>query len=338
MIVRDLPERVTASKSDWLAGTTWIGFTPTDGSLTARNKCQSTIQRQFGSGYVIEYITEKFGEPNAGFENDPTYLAERDAHKALAGRFIAVHKLRATARGLIQILGVQDFERLQDMWAQDSHRQRWSVAFPIIESYRVVDRPKAKNILGEESYLRLYAHSSATLRPLNDTERAAISDLEIERVDTANAWIGIEDEFELAERSAIDSRVKNAIAADMWDGALEGIPAERRLRLRTRAAWIADTFLKTRFRNNTLRCDHCGFDPARFFDPQIIKLRSLLDVHHKCPVQEGVRYTTVQDFELLCPTCHRIEHVILNAGGRGVVADRTAFSFGLAKKSEPKGG
>ena len=181
MKIRDLPERVTASKSDWLAGTTWIGFTPTDGSLTARNRCQSTIQRQFGSGYVIEYITEKFGEPNAGFENDPQYLREHEAQKDLAGKFIAVHKLRATARPLIQILGLEEFERLQDMWAQDSNRQRWSVAFPVIESYRVIGRPKAKAILGEESYTRLYAHSSATLRPLNDKERAAIAELEIEK-------------------------------------------------------------------------------------------------------------------------------------------------------------
>ncbi len=28
MKIRDLPEPITASKSDWLAGTTWIGFTP----------------------------------------------------------------------------------------------------------------------------------------------------------------------------------------------------------------------------------------------------------------------------------------------------------------------
>jgi 5-methylcytosine-specific restriction enzyme A len=290
MRIRDLPEQVTASKSDWLAGTTWIGFTPTEGSLTARNKCQSTIQRQFGSGYVIEYITEKFGEPNEGFENDPQYLTERQAHNELAGKFIAVHKLRATARPLIQILGAQEFERLQDMWAQDSHRQRWSVAFPIIESYRVVDRPKARAVLGDKAYSRLYAHSSATLRPLSDVERAAIANLEIERVDTPNAWIGIEDEFELAERSEIDSRVEQVITHDMSNRALEGVPAERRTRLRKRAAWIADKFLRNRIRANILCCDHCGFDPARSVDPKIIRLRSLLDVHHKCPLQEGIRY------------------------------------------------
>jgi 5-methylcytosine-specific restriction protein A len=167
MKIRDLPGPVTASKSDCLDGDTWIGFTPTDGSLTARNKCQSTIQRQFGRGYIIEYITEKFGDPNPGFEADPQYLAEREGHKELAGRFIAVHRLRATARPLNQILGKEQFEQLQDMWAQGGNRNRWSVAFPIIESYRINGRPKAKGILGEAPYARLYAHSSATLRPFH---------------------------------------------------------------------------------------------------------------------------------------------------------------------------
>jgi 5-methylcytosine-specific restriction protein A len=143
MKIRNLPDPITASKSDWLAGTSWIGFTPSDGSLTTSVK--ATIQRQFGPGYVIEYITKKFGEPNPGFEKDPEYLAERESHNDLAGRFIAVHRLRATARPLVEILGPQQFERLQDMWAQDGNRHRWSVAFPIIESYRVHDRPKAKS-------------------------------------------------------------------------------------------------------------------------------------------------------------------------------------------------
>lgn len=135
MKIRDLPAPVTASKADWLAGTTWLGFTPTEDDLTARNKCQSTIQRQFGNGYVLEYITEQFSEPNPGFESEPAYLAEREAHRALAGRLIAVHKLRTTSRPLETILGAEEFKKLQDMWAQGGKRYRWSVAFPIVESY-----------------------------------------------------------------------------------------------------------------------------------------------------------------------------------------------------------
>jgi 5-methylcytosine-specific restriction enzyme A len=182
MKIRDLVAPVTASKADWLAGTSWIGFTPADGDLTARNRCQSTIQRQFGDGYVIEYITEAFSDPNPGFETDHSYLEQRQAHKALAGRFAAVHKLRPTARSLVTILGQEEFTRLQDVWAQDGKRFRWSVAFPIIESYRVVGHPKAKDVLGDAAYSRLYGHSSATLRPLNDEERAAIAQLELDPV------------------------------------------------------------------------------------------------------------------------------------------------------------
>src|SRR5271154_2289068 len=113
MLIRDLSQPITSSKADWLAGTTWLGFTPTDGNLNARNSCQSTIQRQFGNGYVIEYITETFAEPNPGFETDPLYLEQREAHKDFAGRFIAVHKLRTSARSLEEILGPEEFKHLQ---------------------------------------------------------------------------------------------------------------------------------------------------------------------------------------------------------------------------------
>jgi 5-methylcytosine-specific restriction protein A len=334
MKIRDLSDPVTASKSDWLPGTTgtntWLGFTPTDGSLTARNKCQSTVRRQFGNGYVIEYITEKFAKPNPGFENDPRYLAEREAHKDWAGKFVAVHRLRATPRPLIEILGGQEFGLLQDMWAQDGNRNRWSVAFPVIESYRVNDGRKAKAILGEKSYARLYAHSSATLRPLNDVERASISDLDIEPVSTRNAWIGIEDEFAAAERSDIDLQVRKSIDQDLSNPAIEGMSQERWARVRIRAAWKAQQFLKDRIRNNALRCDNCGFDPSSRVDVSVNRPRSLLDVHHKCPLEEGVRYTNITDFALLCPTCHRIEHLMLNAARRGRIAHSAATSTSLS--------
>ena len=193
--VRDLPAPVTASKADWLPGTSWLGFTPTESDLASRNQCQGTIQRQYRDGYVIEYVTEQFNDPNPGFEEDPEYLAEREVHEKLAGRLIAVHKLRASARSLEAILGDDGFKRMQDMWAQGGKRYRWSVAFPIIESYEVVGRPKAKDVLGEEAYRRLYQRTSATLRELNDAERELIADLELRRTSTSNAWIGIEDEF-----------------------------------------------------------------------------------------------------------------------------------------------
>lgn len=308
LFVNDLPAPITASKADWLAGTTWLGFTPTGGDQTARNMCQSTIQRQFGTGYVVEYITEQFSQPNTGFEDDPEYLKEKEAHKELAGRFIAVHKLRATARALETIIGEEGFNRIQDMWAQGENRFRWSVAFPIVESYRVVGFPKAKSVLGEAGYRRLYKRSSATLRVLNEEERVALASLRLESVHASNAWIGIEDEIRLAEESEIDPRTQKSINSDLTDGALEGMTEERKSKVRRRAAWIADKFIRERRRSRTLHCDDCRFDPATVLDPTKVSPRSLLDVHHKNPLDEGERYTTVKDFALLCPTCHRVEH------------------------------
>ncbi len=314
MQIRELPAPVTASKADWLAGTTWLGFTPTEGDLTARNKCQSTIQRQFGSGYVIEYITEQFSEPNPGFENDPAYLAERETHRALAGRLIAVHKLRTTARSLETILGAEEFKRLQDMWAQGGKRYRWSVAFPIVESYEIIGRPKAKAVLGEAAYRRLYQRSSATLRTLTDDERRLIADLELRHIETANSWIGIEDEFRLAEASEINPQVERAIGRDL--AALEGMEAERLAKVKRRAAWIADRFIRERQRAGTIICDDCAFDPSKVAEQLGVRPRSFLDVHHKNPLDEGIRYTTTADFALLCPTCHRVEHVKLRRSKR----------------------
>lgn len=313
MKIKDLPAPVTASKADWLPGTTWLGFTPTVGSLSSRNQCQSTIQRQFGSGYVIEYITKTFQKPNPGFEDDPIYIADRGAHAERAGRFIAVHKLRTTSRPLEQILGSEEYALLQDMWAQGAKRFRWSVAFPIVQSFRINDPRKAKEILGPDAYSRLYAHSSATLRPLNDAERSLIADLEIEPVASANAWIGIEDEFPSAELSIIDPKTQRLINRDL--AALEGIEEEERLgKIKKRAAWLADRFIRHRLNEGTLSCDHCKFDPADLADELSVKPRGFLDVHHNNPLDEGVRYTTIADFSLLCPTCHRIEHVRLRKG------------------------
>ena len=314
MRIRDLPAPVTASKADWLPGVTWIGFTPRTDDLEGRNKCQSTIRTQCGHGYIIEYATKGFEKPNPGFESDPDYLAERNRHNDLAGRLISVHKLRATAHKLEVILGPEAFKRLQDMWAQDGRRCRWSVAFPIIESYDIIGRPLAKDVLGEEAYHRLYKQTSATLRVLNDNERALIADLELHEVNAPNAWIGIEDEIKMATASEINSCTQRLIGHDL--DALEGMTEERKQSIRIRAAWQADNFIKERQKRGKLMCDDCTFDPTSIFNARDVRPRSLLEVHHKHPLAEGVRYTTIADFALLCPTCHRVEHAKLRLAKR----------------------
>ena len=308
MKISDLAAPVTASKADWLAASTWMGFTPMGNGPNARNSCQSSVRRQFGNGYVLEYITEQISDPNPGFENDPGYLAERAAHVETAGRLVAIHKLRTTSRSLEAVIGPEGFKRMQDMWATDGKRWRWSVAFPIVESFDLMERPKARDVFGEDQYRYLYRHPSAALRELLDQHRSALNSFEIVRRGAANARIGVEDEFEQADRSEINPRTQKLINEDFRLGAFEGMSDEYLARLRKRAAWIADTFVRQRQRAGLLRCEECGFDPAKVLDPEIAKPRSMLDVHHKHPLEEGVRYTQVDDFALLCPTCHRVEH------------------------------
>jgi 5-methylcytosine-specific restriction protein A len=281
MKVSDLAAPLTASKADWLAASTWMGFTPMGNGPSARNSCQSSVRRQFGNGYVLEYITEQISNPNPGFENDPGYLSERAAHVETAGRLIAIHKLRTTSRSLEAIIGPDDFKRTQDMWATDGKRWRWSVAFPIVESFDLVELPKARDVFGEDQYRYLYRHPSAVLRELLDQHRSALNSFEIVRRNAANALIGVEDEFEQAERSQINSATERLIKEDFRQGAYEGMSDEYVARLRKRAAWIADKFIRQRQKEGRLICDDCNFNPADILDPLIARPRSMLDVHHK---------------------------------------------------------
>jgi len=316
MKIGELPKPVNAAKADWLPGTHWLGFTPVDSSGEARERCRATVNAQMSSGYVLEYATRKFGDPNPGFESSARYIEEREAHKALAGRLIAVHRLRPSPLPLVEILGESEFNRLQDMWAEGGKRYRWSVAFPIVESYSIQDQPFANSVLDAESMQRLFGHPSATLRPLIDDERAQIADLVIEPKTTANIWIGIADEARMAEQSDVPRRTQALIDQDLAGSTMEGMTEEQKRQVRMRAAWLADRFIRQRVKNKSLYCDECGFDPTTKINGADVHPRSLLDVHHKCPLEEGIRLTTLADFSLLCPTCHRFIHALVRAEKR----------------------
>ncbi len=311
--IADLPFPVTAAKADWLVASHWVGFTPASDAAAASSRCQATVARQFGIGYVLEYATLTYGTPNAGFEAHPDYLAERAAHQQVAGKLVAVHRLRPTARSLQSILGEADFRRMQDMWAEPGKRRRWSVAFPIVESYEIPTRPYANEVFSSEAMRRLFAHPSATLRPLNDEERSSIADLPLVPRPTMNAWIGIEDECAAAAASQISPKIEHDIGTDLGSVAMEGMTEEQRAMVRRRAAWLAQRFVLLRQRAGKLYCDNCAFDPVSLINGAPVRPRSLLDVHHRHPLEEGKRVTTLGDFSLLCPTCHRFEHALLRA-------------------------
>ena len=311
--VRDLPAPVTCSKADWLPGTTYLGFTPQGKGPNARGQCEATIVRQFGSGFVLERVTKSFERPNAGYENDQRVAEDRQRHTELADRLIAIHQLRHSSRPLHEIVGEEEYNYLQNVWANNDRRDRWSVAFPIVRTFEVVGQPKARDVFDGATFARLYQSQHAGLRPFDDEARSAIADLELVEKPAPSAWIAIADEVVMAERSApAERRLVRAIDRDLG-GALEGQTEERQAKVRARAYWLAERFVRERRRAGTMQCDDCGFDPAIFPRTKDLPARSCLDVHHKDPLTEGTRYTTTDDFALLCPTCHRIEHLRMRA-------------------------
>lgn len=307
--VSDLPHPVAAAKAHWLVASHWTGFTPVSGAPAAASRCQATIERQLAGGYLLEYITRDFGDPNPGHEADPAFLEEKRKHAEAAGRLVAVHRLLSTAHALRTIVGEAEFERIQDRWAQGGKRHRWSVAFPLVESYTIPTKPFAREVFGRAAMQRLFGHPSAILRPLSDDDRRMITDLPLSPQVTANAWIGIRSEIVAAEGSDIAGAFIREMDRDLGISAVEGFTDEQWTRIRRRAAWLAQKFARRRRDAGTLRCDRCGFDPVERLSGTAIKPRSVLDVHHRCPLEEGRRVTTLADLELLCPTCHRIEHL-----------------------------
>lgn len=307
--IRELPHLVTAAKADWLAATDWVGFTPPDASLNARERRRSAINAQIRNGYVIEYITLTIDFPNEGHGSDPGYLRDRERHSPNAGRLVAVHRLVPSVRPLSDILGADEYEHLQDMWAKTGRRHRWSIVFPIMESYSIRGRPLANEVFDTRAMKRLFAHPSGTLRPLDDDERLQIADLELERRPLSDPWLFIDADANAASRSEIAKSIQNSIERDLA-AALEGQTEDRKTKLKRRAAWLAQRFVLRRERDGNLKCDDCMFDPTTKAANSGVRPRSLIDVHHKSPLQEGVRLTTELDFSLLCPNCHRFAHAI----------------------------
>jgi 5-methylcytosine-specific restriction protein A len=310
MRIRDLPRPVTASKADWLPANQWAGFTPTGKGPDAHAKCEATIVRQMAKGYILERVTSNFGEPNSEFSDDPRIAQERIEHAKVADSLVAVHHLRHAALPLREIVGDEDFEWLQNAWAEPSKRNRWSVAFPIVRSFRIVGAPKSKDVLSREVFRRIYQSQNALLRLLDDEARAEIADLEIEEVEVPAVLVGLDQDYIKAIQSDVTLKNMRDIGTDLR-GAIEGETEERRSKIVRRAAWLADKFIRERIKLGDLKCDKCSFDPKHRDDLSGIKLRSCFDVHHTNPLAEGRRFTDLDDLALLCPTCHRIEHLQL---------------------------
>jgi 5-methylcytosine-specific restriction protein A len=331
MRIVDLGLPVTAAKSDWSAAQSWMGFTPGSNHPDSIRRTEMTVIAQAQGGFVLEYITDSYGKPNVGFDKSERYLSHKAAHEKLAGRLIALHRLETTARPIRDFISKQEFEELQDMWSEPGKRNRWIASFPIAESYEIVGHPEARKVLGEERYRWLFQRSSSTLRKMDDIDRELIANLEIRLIPATNYMLSIEQDVQAAERSPstpYSQAIGREIDKDLRNTAFEGMSEEVVAKIKKRARWLAHKFARARADEGTLRCDDCGFDPVKLEGLGTITPRSLLDVHHCDPLAEGgIRKTHINDFALLCPTCHRLEHERLRRGMPG------KFAKGFSKES-----
>lgn len=309
-----------------------MGFTPGGDNPESIRRTETTVLEQMNGGYILEYITESYGVPNPGFENSETYLSEKAAHEKIAGCLTAIHRLEPTGRRLKNFVSKEEFEKIQDMWAKPGERHRWMSAFPVVESYEIVGRPSAKEVFGIDRYHRLFRKRNSKLRILEDIDRQLIAGLEIKLLPTRNFLLSLETDFWAARQSAstpYSRAVGREIDKDLRNVAFEGWTIEVVTNFKQRARWIAHKFARARADKGTLHCDDCGFDPTKLEGLGTIQPRSLLDVHHCDPLAEGVRKTHIDDFALLCPTCHRLEHERLRRGIPG------KFDRGLTKDGIP---
>ncbi len=94
----------------------------------------------------------------------------------------------------------------------------------------------------------------------------------------------------------------------------EGQRVSKSIEVAVRDSKIANRFFEMRAKAGALHCDECRSQPQLTPSAAGLSPRTVFDVHHLHPLAEGGRETTIDDFALLCPTCHRIVHARLNKG------------------------
>lgn len=126
-----------------------------------------------------------------------------------------------------------------------------------------------------------------------------------------NYWEAIERECAALATFIPSAKLVSDMARDIPASAYEGMPVDQLQKIRHRASHLAKLFKERREKAGEMKCDHCDFDPVRRLEGTSILPRSVMDAHHQNPLAEGKRLTSTDDFDLMCPTCHRILHSLL---------------------------
>ncbi len=161
---------------------------------------------------------------------------------------------------------------------------------------------------------KLLGHSLRKVTALDGNEAAYLREFfSFAASGPAKPEMEVAEETAMVEGGPIDHRTQKLIDHDLSAWAIEGLTDDQKIKVRRRAQWLADRYIRDRVDRGLLTCESCGFDPIKRVQGTAVRPRSLLDVHHKNPLDEGVRETTLQDFCLLCPNCHRFEHAVIRS-------------------------
>jgi hypothetical protein len=85
-----------------------------------------------------------------------------------------------------------------------------------------------------------------------------------------------------------------------------------------KAARLAKELARSRSKNGKLTCEACACVPETDY-----RGLDLIEAHHRTPISKGLRSTSVEDFAMLCPCCHRAVHKLIDQG--------TPFSIAIKK-------
>jgi 5-methylcytosine-specific restriction enzyme A len=297
------PDRSAAAKNDG-----WVGFTPSKDAAASRGQLRSTVGRQMGHGYVLEYVS--ISQPNPNPNSPRLTPEERELHAKAAGSLTAVFKLGNRPAHTREYIGDKEYGDIQDRWDQQGHRVRWSEAYPIIEAWEITGWPKARDVLGLEAAARRCEMLAQGLKVLDDDDRAKLAHLDIVPIDLPADGLAARYFVELAQQNNELNGVPRAalthegrlLSEDY--SAVEGMPKDTR----SRRAQRDQHLVKILKQNGPLKCSICSYDPIiRGATPR--QARAILEAHHfRIPLCAGVRLSNVTDLILLCPTCHREVH------------------------------
>jgi hypothetical protein len=339
MRIADLPQLVSAIKGHWfpefpdpsLLKDGWVGFTPGRDNAASRAQSRATISRQMGSGYILEYVSIALPQPNAG--SRPLTLDDRAMHAKAAGALTGVFKLANRPVHARELIGLQDYQDMQDRWDKGKDRVRWSEGFPIIEAWEIRDWPKARKVLGLESAARACEQLARGLKPLNEDDRTKLAPLEIVPIELPSDGFAARYFIDLAQQTnQLNGRAAGSLSpgdrglSEDYSG-IEGTTRDQRVRIVLR-----DRYLVKRLKQTTpLKCSTCTYDPFEH-GASASQARAILEAHHTLPMQAGKRY---RELRISCFS------VLLAIGrftrGSGYFPPTTAVSAdkGLARASTP---